>query len=153
MQTQNYMTNDVNTNDTDVLNSLKKELRLTRIFCLISSFLTVCLLIGGIFLVNQLQPVFQFMGEVQPVLAEIAELNVDTVNDTLEQLNAAVGDVDWEQLSDTLGQLDVAAINEAVENLDTEELTVSLRNLNDAVDTLKSIGDKLSSLPAVFGIK
>lgn len=152
MQTQNYITNDVNTNDTSVLNSLRKELRLTRVFCLISSILTVCLLISVIFLVNRLQPVYQFMEDTQPVLARIAELDTAAVN-TLEQLNVAVGDVDWEQLSGSLGKLDVDAINEALENLDTEELTITLKNLNDAVDTLKNIGDKLSSLPAVFGIK
>ena len=39
------------------LEQLKKELRATRIFCIISSILTCALLIGGIYVYGQMRPV------------------------------------------------------------------------------------------------
>ena len=98
---------------------LKRELRLTRIFCGISSMLTICVLLGGILLFKEVQPVFEFMQQAQPVMEQLSQLNVDEINLTLEQVNATLGNVDWEQVAESMNELDVDAINEAIEGLDT----------------------------------
>lgn len=154
---------------------LKKELRATRIVCFISSLLTAGLLVGGCFLYTQIQPVFQMVGEVQPVLNELSQLDIDGVNLTLEQISYTLGTVDWQQVSDAIGSvdwkqasdaigsvdwetvsdslsaLDVEAINEAIEGLNTQEISKALENLNNTVDVLKGIGEKFSSLSGFFG--
>lgn len=95
---------------------------------------------------GSLKPIFVFLQEAQPVMEQMAELDVAEVNATLEQVNATLGSVDWQQVSDSLGQLDVDAINEAIEGLDTEELSEAIENMNKAADVLESWGEKLSSI-------
>ncbi len=124
---------------------LTKELRVTRIFCVVSSMLTVCLLVGGIFLFMNLQPIFTFLQEAQPVMEQMAALDVEEVNHTLEQVNVTLESVDWQMVSESLGELDVEAINAAIEGLDTEELTKAIENLNKTAEMLESLGEKLRS--------
>ena len=125
---------------------LAKELRATRIFCIISSLLTVCLLAGGFFVWNKVQPVISVLQEAKPVMEQLSELDVEEMNRTLEQVNVTLESVDWQQVSEALGELDVDAINEAVEGLDTEELTKAVENLNKVVSVLEKWGNKWSSL-------
>lgn len=124
---------------------LTKELRITRIFCVISSLLTVCLLVGGFLIFSSLKPIFAFMNEAQPVMEQMAELDVEEVNATLEQVNTTLESVDWQQLSETLGELDIEAINTAIEGLDTEELSEAVENMNDAAEVLESFSQKWKS--------
>lgn len=98
---------------------LIKELRMTRIFCIISSLLTVGLLVGGFLVWDRVQPVISVLQEAQPVM---------------------------EQLSQSLKELDVDAINEAVAGLDTEELTKAIENLNKVASTLEKWGNTWNSL-------
>lgn len=135
----------------DKLEMLRKELRLTRIFCIISSVLTICLLAGVVVLCIGLRPVNEFMRKAEPALEQLEDLDVDTLNTTLEQVNISLEQVDWEQLSDSLGKLDVDAVNEALEGLDTEEFSRALENLNNATDMLKGISEKFGSIISFFG--
>uniref|UniRef100_UPI0040578A5C hypothetical protein n=1 Tax=Acetatifactor sp. TaxID=1872090 RepID=UPI0040578A5C len=154
---------------------LTRELCVTRIFCMISSVLTVVLLVGGVMLFGQLKPVFVWMEQTQPVLEELTQLDIDGVNLTLEQINSTLGNVDWQQvsdavgsvdwkqisdavgsvdwhkLSDSLSKLDVDALNKAIEGLDTKELSEAIENLNNTIDVLKGFGEKISSFTGVFG--
>lgn len=156
------------------LNQLRKELRATRFFCVISSFLTGALLVGGVLLFGQIKPVFTFVEEVQPVLEELSQLDMDGVNLTLEQISYtvssvdwkqvsdavssvdwqqvsdAIGSVDWQTVSDSLSELDVDAINEAIEGLDTEELSKAIENLNNTVEALEGLREKISSFTGLF---
>jgi len=140
-----------------ILEKLRKELRTTRIFCAISSVLTLLLLAGGCFAVVVAQDyavkVQEYATEVMPVIRELSKLDVEEFNLTMENVNASLQSVDWEQVAASLEALDVDALNEAIENLDTEELTEALKNLNDASDKLRTIGDKMSSITSVFGKK
>lgn len=139
-------------NDNDELEILRRELRLTRIFCMVSSAVTLCLLAGIIILSSRVKPVYEFMKEAGPVLEQASKLDVDAFNETLNRMNESLGQVDWAQLSDTLNSLDVDAINNALENLDMEEFSKTLANLNNVADALKDLSSKFSSLPSVFGI-
>jgi len=129
-----------------VMEKLTKELRITRIFCILSSLLTVCLLAGGFLVWNQVQPVISVLQEAKPVMEQLSELDVEEMNRTLEQVNVTMESVDWQQVSEALGELDVNAINEAVEGLDTQELTKAVENLNKVVSVLEKWGNKWSSL-------
>lgn len=133
------------------MDEIKKELRLTRFFCIISSLLTICLLAGIGLLVIKLQPVYLFMKEAQPVLEQISELDVDTMNGVLQDLDASMGQVDWKELADSLEQLDIETINDSLQSLDVDELSSALEHINKAADTLDALGERLSSFSSLFG--
>lgn len=156
------------------LEKLRKELRVTRIFCVISSLLTGALLAGGIFLYGQIKPIFQLVEDTKPVIEELAELDIDSVNLTLEQISYTLGTVDWQQVSDAVGsvdwqqasdaigsvdwkkvseslsELDVDSINDAIEGLDTKEISKAVEKLNDVVEVLEGWGEKLGSFSGWF---
>ena len=125
---------------------LRRELFVTRIFCAISSLLTACLLAGGFLVFKSIEPVFAVLNEAQPMMEQMAQLDVEEVNATLEQINTTLESVDWEQITQALGELDIESINEAIEGLDTEELTEAVENMNNAADVLEGWGDKWNSI-------
>lgn len=145
------------------LEQLKKELRTTRIFCIISSVLTGALLLGGILVYGQLKPVLMVVEQTNPVIEELAGLDIDSVNATLTQMSSTLGSVnwkevsdavesvDWQNVSDTIGELDVDAFNDAVKNLDTGELSKAIERLNKVIDVLEGWGEKLGSIKGLFG--
>ena len=130
----------------DVIIQLRRELLLTRIFCIASSVLTLCLLIGGVLLFSEVQGVIT---EVEPVMEQLAAVDIAAVNETMNNVNASLESVDWEQMSETLGELDAQALNEAIQNLDTEELSIALENLNNATTSMQKLSDSIKS---IFGI-
>ncbi len=127
---------------------LMKELRFTRIICMISSVLTLCLLLGGIFLFDRVQ---KLAAVCEPAIEKISDVDVQSLNETLYHVNVSLKSVDWEQVADALGELDVEALNSAIEGLDTQELTESLQNLNEAVDKLRELNEKMSAFSSMFG--
>ncbi len=145
------------------LEQLRKELRITRVVCIVSSVLTSALLLGGIFLYGQMRPVLELAKENGPMIEELAELDIESVNMTLEQVGNTLGSVDWkevsnaiesvdwQQVSDTIGELDVEAFNNAVEDLDTKEFSKAIERLNKVIDVLEGWGDKLGSIKGIFG--
>lgn len=94
-------------NKVSEMNLLRRELRLTRVFCMISSLLTICVLAGGVFLFRNLQPVFDFLQEAQPVMEQISTLDVEAINTAIEGL-------DIEELSKAIENMNHAA--ETLEN-------------------------------------
>lgn len=133
------------------MEDIKRELRLTRIFCIVSSILSICLLAAIVFLVVSLQPVFSFVNETKPAWEQFSKLDIDTLNRTMEQVDISLGQVDWKKVADSLERLDVEAINEAIRNLDTKELSTALEKLNKIIDALEAFGERLGSLPSLFG--
>lgn len=130
------------------MRQLMKELRLTRIICIISSCLTLCLLAGGILLSGRVRELAEIC---EPVVEKVSALDVENLNDTLANINASLETVDWNQVADALGDLDVEALNSAIEGLDTEELSRSLKNLNDAVEKVREISEKMGNLVTWIG--
>ncbi len=129
-----------------IVKQLTRELRITRIFCIISSTLTFCVLLGGFLVWMMLQPVVSIVQQAQPVMEQMVALDVEEINHTLEQVNITLESVDWQQVSDALAELDVEAINSAIEGLDTEELTKAIENLNKTASLFESWGSKWSSI-------
>jgi len=127
----------------NVIKQLRRELLLTRIFCMVSSVLTLGLLIGGFLFFQEVKGV---IAEVEPVVEQLAAVDIAAVNETMNNVNASLESVDWEQMSETLGELDAEALNEAVKNLDTEELSTALENMNDAVESMQKLSDSIKSI-------
>ena len=126
---------------------LSRELRMTRIFCMISSILTALILAGGVFFFVALREV---RAGAEPVIQQIVTLDIEGLNLALEQLNTTLESVDWEQVSLAIEQLDVDALNTAIENLDTAELSESLENLKNTVDALEQLGQVFSRFTSFF---
>ncbi len=99
-----------------MMTKLQKELRFTRVVCMILSFLMLCVLVGGVIGYKNLQ---QVVKDVEPVMATVSEL-------------------------------DVEALNAAIKELDTRELSQTLTNLNDAVNSLQEMREKVMSLFPIF---
>lgn len=137
-----------------LIRKLRREPLFTRIMCLITSALTILLLAGGAYLLEQAKGI---MMQVQPVLDQAAAVDVENVNETLRQVRESLEDVDLEQVAammeqavETLDEVDVEALNDAISGLDTKELSRTMANLNDAVESLRSVED---SLNRIFGRK
>lgn len=133
-----------------LIKKLRRELVFTRIMCLVSSVLTILLLAGGAYLIEQVRVV---MVQVQPVLDQAAAVDIENVNETLRQVRTSLAEVDlaevaemMEQAVETLNEVDFEALNKAISGLDTAELSRTLANLNDAVESLKKVEDSLNTL-------
>ena len=131
----------------DDMSKLFRELRLTRIVSIISSLLALSLLIlGGYFAYT----VKDALKEAEPVMEKIAEMDVESLNATLEHINETLETVDLEPIVQAIEELDVEGLNSAIDSLDMVELSKALRNLNDAADIMKKIGESLSPLTSIF---
>lgn len=134
------------------MKKLRRDLAFTRGICIITSALTLLLICGGGYLFLRMQGVLE---NVQPIMEQVAEVDIENVNDTLWQIRTALETVDldhvvetMEQAVETLDELDIDALNSAIEGLDTTEFSEALFNLNDAVESLQRVEDSIGS---VFG--
>jgi len=116
------------------------------VFCIISCLLTVSLLVGGLLVFKQVQPMFQMVGKIEPAMEQFMALDIEEVNETLEQVNATLESVDWQQMSDAVSQLDVDAFNDAIKGLNTEAISKAVENMNKAVDIMEKWGNALGSI-------
>lgn len=123
------------------MSKLLRELRFTRIVSIISSLLAVLLLVWGGYLVYTVKSI---MREAEPAMEKIAEVDVESLNASLEHVNETLETVDLESVAQAIDELDVEGLNAAIESLDMEELTKALKNLNDAADVFKQISQTLS---------
>lgn len=133
---------------------LKMELRMTRIFCVVSALLTAGLLLAIILLSIRIQPLIRYAEETRPVLDSLAALDVEAVNGTLNQLE----NVDLKALADSINELDMSVVNEtleqvdsALEDMDVEALSTAIQNLNSIVESLKSVSSKISNFFGSIG--
>lgn len=128
-----------------MLKKFRRELAITRLMCIVTSALILCLLAGGVYVLRQ----------VQPILEQAAAVDIENVNETLRQVKSSLEDVDLKQAADTMQQVadtmqsvDLESWNNAIDGLDTEELSKTLTNLNNAVESLRRIENSINS---VFG--
>lgn len=160
--------------DEKMLKQFRKELLWTRVLCIISCIMMVTVLVGGFLFYQKTQEyewqlkkyagdVKEHSEEIELALNQVAQLDMDVLNDTIretlkviqavdwEMLNKNIDSVDWATLSKQLNDLDVAAINAAIDGLDTEEITQALENLNNGVDKLKKAVDAITALGDKIG--
>ena len=114
-------------NDRDeMLQELRKELKVTRICSLVVAALLVIVIVGGIYTVNKISPALTAMQKMQPAIEKMEQLDIEVLNEKI-------------------AQLDIEGLNQIVEDLDAAELSEALENLNDAAEMLEELGDGLSS--------
>ena len=134
------------------MKKLRRDLAFTRVVCILTSVVTLLLICGGGYLFWRMQGILE---NTQPILEQVAEVDIENVNETLWQIRTTLETVDLdhvvdtrEQAVETLDELDIDALNSAIEGLDTTELSEALSNLNDAVESLQRVEDSFGS---VFG--
>lgn len=130
------------------MEKLRKELRATRIFSMISSILMVCILVCGFMVCQGVKP---YVEQLWPVVEQLAEVDFAGIANSLQSLETSVNAVDWKYLSQQVSRLDVDAINEAIAGLDTEELSKGLENINKAAESLQKMSDSLKAFSSKFG--
>ena len=128
-------------NQDELLNALKKELKVTRYISVIVATLLVFVIVCGIYIVNEISPALTALQEMQPAIEKIEQLDVEVLNEKIEEL-------------------DIEGLNQVVKDLDAEALSETLKNMNDAVTLLKEAGEGFSefsdsvsnSFSGLFGI-
>ena len=161
-------------NNEQIMDKLRKELLLTRVFSIITSLLMIGLLVGGYFLYTEAQKYGKqmeayvtqaedYIEEMRPAMEQLTRLDVQELNGTLVKMNAVVEEVDWQMLNDSIASVDwqkvseqleafdIEALNEAIAGLDTKELTNALETMNNAVDKLRKISEAFSNFAAKLG--
>jgi len=109
----------------EILNSLRKELKVTRYCSLFVAALLVFVIVGGIYVVNKITPALTAMQQMQPAIEKMEQLDVEVLNQKI-------------------AQLDIERLNQIVEDLDAKELSETLKNINDATALLKEAGEGFS---------
>ncbi len=127
------------------LKKLRRDLKVNRIISIVSVLLTVCLLGALVWAA----------GTLEPVVEQVSQLDIDTVNSTLTEAESVLteisaSDIGWEQLSGTIAGLDVDTLNETMRALDMEQLTEAIENLNEASEAIQELADSLNS--SLFGV-
>lgn len=110
----------------EILNKLRKELKITRYCSIFVAVLLIVVIAGGVYMMNAITPMVAAMQKMQPAIEKMADLDV-------------------EMLNEKIAQLDIEGLNQAIAGLDTEEVSEALKNINEAVERLQEIGDGLST--------
>ena len=105
----------------EMLKSLRKELKFTRYCSLLVGMLLLLVIVGGIYVVNKMEPALAAVEKMQPAIEKIEQLDIDVLNEKM-------------------AQLDIEGLNKIVEDLDAAELSETLKNINDATALLKEAG-------------
>ena len=130
------------------MEKLRRELRMTRVCCTVTSLLVVVLLAGGFLVFGKVQ---SYAEQIMPLVQQISALEFDTLNETLGSLNRTLEDMDWEAFSAQMAQLDMDALNEAIAGLDTAELSQALEKLNDITESLEKFSSSIKEFVSKLG--
>ena len=109
----------------EMLKALRKELKFTRYCSLLVGILLLLVIVGGIYVVNKMEPALTAIGEMQPAIEKIEQLDIEMINEKIDQL-------------------DIEGLNKIVEDLDAAELSETLKNINDATAVMKEFQESVS---------
>ncbi len=131
------------------MEALEKQMRLTRIFCILSVSASVLLLLVMFLIFLRLKPLFAVLEDVSASIGQISQsleqLDLEAINDMMSEL-------DVEGINETIASLDVEGINEVVASVDTKQLSDILDHLSKVTETLQGISEKFKAIPSAFGI-
>lgn len=130
-----------------VLKKLQRDLLVTRIFSMILSILMIGILVGGFYMFRTVQTyavqvdgyvtdIMTYAENMEPAIEQLSEVDIETLNDTMEQMTVAFAEVDFEKLAQQIDDLDVEAINAKVAALDVDALNDKVAALD--VDALNA---------------
>lgn len=162
--------------DEKMLEKFRKELFWTRIICIVSCVLMLFVLVGGIRFYVKTQQYERQLKEyaeevkkhsegIEIALDQVAQLDMEAINDTLKEASRAIQAVDWKMLSDNidsvdwgklseqLSVLDVVAINDAIDSLDIEAINEIINGLDiDAINEIIEELDVAAITEAIEGL-
>ena len=162
--------------DENMVVKLRRDLLWTRIFCVITWLLMGVVLVGGFLYYRKTQEyeqelkkyvneVKEHSEEIEIAMDQVAQLDMEVLNDTIketlkviravdwEMLNANIDSVDWATLSKQLSELDVAAINDAVDSLDIDAINEVINSLDiDAINEVINGLDVAAITEALEGL-
>ena len=124
------------------MKSLKKSLYINRILSIVSSVFSLVMIIVLIIGISRINA---FIGEVQIVAEQVAQIDTDQVNDAIEKFNKTVEQIDFEYINDSFKEVDMKKIGEIVETINAAELEETLENINNVSEKLKKISEKISN--------
>ena len=130
--------------DEKMLKKFRRELLWTRILCVLSCLLMVAVLVGGFLFYQKTREyewqlkkytddVQEHSEEIETALNQLAQLDMDVLNDTLKETLKAIQAVDWEMLNKNIDSVDWANLSKQLSELD-------IKAINEA---LTAIGDKI----------
>lgn len=124
------------------MKSLKKSLFVNRILSIVSS---VCSLVMIVVLIIGISRINAFIQEVQVVAEQVAQIDVDQVNDAIEKFNETVEQIDFEYINDSFKEVDMKKIGEIVETINAAQLEETLENINSVSEKLKKLSETISN--------
>lgn len=148
----------------ELLEKLRKELLLSRVFNTISSVLMVLVLLGGFLfyqkaqeyeklLTGYVEEVQEHSEEIQAAVTQLALLDVEVLNETLAETLSVLQEVDWEMLSESIDSVDWEMVSKSIESVDWESVSKQLNELdveafNEAVEGLdtKEVSEALENM-------
>lgn len=118
--------------------------------------------------------IMAYAENMEPAVNQLSKVDIEGLNATMDQMKVAFAEVDFEKLAQQIDDLDVEAINakvaaldvdtlnakinaldieginKTIEELDAAELSEALTNLNDAVEKVREVSDKLKQVASIF---
>lgn len=131
-------------NDVELLaemKSLKKSLYINRMLSIVSSVFSLVMIV---FLFIGILRINAFIREVQVVAEQVAQIDVDQVNDAIEKFNVIVEQIDFEYINDSFKEVDMKKIGDIVETINAAELEETLENINNVSERLKKLSETIS---------
>ncbi len=179
------------------IKKLQRTLWTTRFFSVVLTLLMLGMLAGGYYIFRIVQvyvkqaesyvsDIMVYAESLEPIMTQLSEVDIESLNHTIEQITLAFEVVDFEQLAQQMEGLDVEEINAKLESLNVEEINAKLEaldvdainakifaldideinatlesinameldealtDLNDAVDTVNEMSDKLQQVATIF---
>jgi len=124
-----------------LIDKLSKEVRNAKRINIVSMVISICM-----FLLLAIASVktYRIVQETQ-LIEKVSELDIKTINDTINNLNEVMKQVDWEMVSEKIADLDVITINKRINELDVpmiqeKLMEIDLKNLSEDISkTLKTV--------------
>ena len=130
--------------DRKTLNDLKKSLRITRLLCAVCAVVSILLLAGFVLLYVKASPMLESAKALGPVMESLKEIDKDAISDAMSIF--ADKSVDWKGITKNLRDLDIKKINNTLNQLDVEGLNRSITRINEALESVSGVLDKLKGL-------
>ena len=130
-----------------IIKKLKKEILINRIFSIISMVMTTGILVVAVVMLIQVK---SFLTIAEPVMEELAKIDMEVLNETLDNFNDIMDGLDFAGLFETLEEIDFESLNTVMEDLDMEELSETLENINEGAEKLETIGEWFEDSPLNF---
>lgn len=124
------------------MKSLKKSLFINRILSIVSA--VFCLVMIVVLLIGILR-MNVFIEEIRIVADQVAEIDMDQVNNAIEKFNTTVEEIDFEYINDSFKEVDMKKIGEIVETINAAELEETLENINNVSERLKKLSETISN--------